>query len=92
MKPYRDFILCELIEEARGGLVIAKDVEDSQQRGRVLATGPGRYEYGQFVANDVKPGQVVRWQKFAESGAVFNEAGKHLALIRESQVMAVEES
>ena len=92
MKPHRDFILCEIIKEDRGGLVVARDATDSEQRGRVLEVGPGRYEYGFFVPNTLKPGQIVTWNKFAERDFILQRDGKEVTLIRESQVLATEEA
>lgn len=89
MKPFRDFILCQIIEEEIGGLVVSKDVEDSQQEGLVIESGPGRYEYGAFVPNDIAPGQKVMWSKFAEKDYLYEEDGKKFTYVRAAQILAV---
>lgn len=93
MRPVRDFVLVEIIEEDAskpGVLSVARDKTDSYQRGTVVASGPGRYEYGEFVPNEFPPNETIRWAQGADYGATFEENGKKYALIRASQVMAVE--
>jgi chaperonin GroES len=71
MRPLRDRILVERIEEAEqrvGGIIIPDTAKEKPQSGRVIAVGKGRInDKGQVFPLDVKEGETVLFGKYAGS-------------------------
>lgn len=90
IKPLHDYILVKLITKS-SGVVATSDVEDTEQKGEVVATGPGVYYQGTFVEPKVKKGDVVYFQKHkynADTPEELLEQG--YALIRDIHLLAKE--
>ena len=52
-------------EEKVNGLFVPDEGKEKPQEGIVVAVGPGKYVYGNFVPTSVQPGERVLFGKFA---------------------------
>jgi chaperonin GroES len=91
IRPLHDRVIIERIEERQtaGGIVIPETAGDKPQRGKILATGPGKKENGQISALDVKVGDEVLFAKY--SGTEVKVEGTDLLVMREEDIMGVVE-
>ena len=91
MRPLRDRILVERIEEAEqrvGGIIIPDTAKEKPQSGRVIAAGKGRInDKGQVFPLDVKEGETVLFGKYA--GSEIKIDGKEYLILREDDVLGV---
>lgn len=91
MRPLRDRILVERIEEAEqriGGIIIPDSAKEKPQSGRVIAVGKGRInDKGQVFPLDVKEGEMVLFGKY--SGSEIKIDGKEYLILREDDVLGV---
>ena len=91
MRPLRDRILVERIEEAEqriGGIIIPDTAKEKPQSGRVIAVGKGRKnEKGETFALDVKPGDTVLFGKYAGSEVTLD--GEELLIMKEEEVLGI---
>jgi chaperonin GroES len=91
MRPLRDRILVERIEEAEqriGGIIIPDTAKEKAQSGRVIAVGKGRInDKGQVFPLDVKEGETVLFGKYA--GSEIKIDGKEYLILREDDVLGV---
>ncbi len=89
LQPIGKYVKVEIVD-TKTGLTMVKDLEDSQQKGTVLAVGDSWIEEGVTVTHKVAPGDVIVWAAYAESKASFEEDGKTVVLIPANQIMGVE--
>ena len=91
MRPLRDRILVERIEEAEqrvGGIIIPDTAKEKPQSGRVIAVGKGRInDKGQVFPLDVREGETVLFGKYA--GSEIKIDGKEFLILREDDVLGV---
>jgi chaperonin GroES len=91
MRPLRDRILVERIEEAEqriGGIIIPDTAKEKPQSGRVIAVGTGRInDKGQVFPLDVKQGETVLFGKY--SGSDIKIDGREYLILREDDVLGV---
>ena len=91
MRPLRDRILVERIEEAEqrvGGIIIPDTAKEKPQSGRVIAVGKGRInDKGQVFPLDVKEGETVLFGKYA--GSEIQIDGREYLILREDDVLGV---
>lgn len=89
IRPLHDRVIIERIEErtTAGGIVIPETSGDKPQRGRVTATGPGKFENGTLQKLEVKVGDEVLFGKY--SGTEVKVDGKNLLVMREEDIMGV---
>ena len=96
MRPLRDRILVERIEEAEqriGGIIIPDAAKEKPQQGRVVAVGTGRVNdegkvnEGKVIPLDVKAGDTVLFGKYA--GSEIKIDGQEYLIIREDEVLGV---
>lgn len=89
IRPLHDRVILERIEErtTAGGIVIPETSGDKPQRGRVTATGPGKFENGTLQKLEVKVGDEVLFGKY--SGTEVKVDGKNLLVMREEDIMGV---
>jgi chaperonin GroES len=91
MRPLRDRILVERIEEAEqrvGGIIIPDTAKEKPQSGRVIAVGRGRInDKGQVFPLDVKEGETVLFGKYA--GSEIKIDGREYLILREDDVLGV---
>lgn len=91
-RPLHDRVLIERIEEevTAGGIVIPDNAKEKPSRGKVISAGKGKHDSnGNLLAMDVKAGDVVWFGKYA--GTDVKIAGKDLVVMREEDIMGIEE-
>jgi chaperonin GroES len=89
LKPLGDRVIVEVLEEEEvtySGIVLPDTAKEKPQRGKVLATGPGRYEDGKLVPLDVKDGDEIIFSKYG--GTEVKDAGDEYLILRESDILA----
>jgi chaperonin GroES len=89
LKPLADRVIVEVLEEEEvsySGIVLPDTAKEKPQRGKVLATGPGRYEDGKLVPLDVKDGDEVIFSKYG--GTEVKDQGDEYLILRESDILA----
>ena len=90
LKPLADRVILELVEEEEttvSGIVLPETAKEKPQRGRVVATGPGRYEEGKLVPLTVEEGDEVLYSKYG--GTEVKVDGNEYLILRESDILAV---
>jgi chaperonin GroES len=75
-------------DKSEGGIFIPEQAQEKSQRGEVLAVGSGyRNEHGNFIVADVKPGDVVLFNKYGGAEVVVD--GERLMLIHPDEIIGV---
>ena len=92
IKPLEDKILVEALEAettTASGLVIPDTAKEKPQEGRVVATGPGRFDNdgAKRVPMDVAEGDVVVFSKYG--GTELKYDGKEYLLLNARDILAV---
>lgn len=78
----------EAEEMTSGGIMLPDSAREKPQRGKVVATGPGRLlDSGERGKLSVKKGDVVFYGKY--SGTEIEVTNDQFVIIRESDVLAV---
>lgn len=86
IKPLGSRVLVEVLEsetKTASGIIIPDSAREKQQRGTVLATGPGT----ESEKMEVKAGDVVLYGKFA--GTEIEEDGKKFIILNQSEILAI---
>jgi chaperonin GroES len=89
LKPLGDRVIVEVLDEEEvtySGIVLPDTAREKPQRGKVMATGPGRYEDGKLVPLDVKKGDEIVFSKYG--GTEVKEGGEEYLILRESDILA----
>ena len=93
IRPLHDRVLIKREEEATesaGGIIIPDSATEKPMRGTIVATGKGRVtDTGEVRALDVKTGDHVYFAKY--SGTELKIQGEEMLMMREEDIMAVEE-
>ncbi|MGF7437653.1 co-chaperone GroES [Lentilactobacillus senioris] len=91
LKPLGDRVIIETLEEQEetvGGIVLASNVKEKPQTGKVIAVGAGRVlDNGQAVAPAVKEGDVVMFDKYAGTEVNYDE--KSYLVLHEKDIVAI---
>ena len=92
IKPLEDRVLVEPLEAVQttaSGLVIPETAKEKPQEGKVVATGPGRFDDSgeKRVPLDVKEGDVVVFSKYG--GTELKYDGKDYLLLSARDILAV---
>ena len=91
VKPLDDRILVkqsEAEEKTAGGIVLPDTAKEKPQRGKVIATGPGKLlESGKRGEMSVKKGDDVFYGKY--SGTEIKIDGEEYVILKEADVLAV---
>jgi len=90
-RPLNDRVLVERLEAeemSAGGIIIPDSAKEKPQKGKVVATGPGkRLEDGARAELTVKDGDKVLFGKYA--GSEINFDGVDYLILREDDILAV---
>jgi len=93
IRPLDDRILVkqsEAEEKTAGGIFLPDTAKEKPQRGKVIATGPGKMlKNGQRGGMEVKKGDVVFYGKYA--GTEVEVDGEKLVIIRENDILGIVE-
>jgi chaperonin GroES len=91
IKPLDDRIVVEQSEaeeKTAGGIVLPDTAKEKPQRGKVMATGPGKLlDSGERGQMSVRVGDVVFYGKYAGSDVEID--GTKYVILRESDVLAI---
>jgi len=91
IQPLDDRVLIrqsEAEQTTAGGIVLPDTVKEKPQRGKVVATGPGKLlDSGKRGAMSVKKGDEVFYGKYA--GTEVKVDTKDFVILRESDVLAI---
>ena len=75
-------------EVTAGGIVLPDSAREKPQRGKVLATGPGKLlDSGERGTMSVKKGDVVFYGKY--SGTEVEVGGETYVIVREGDILAI---
>jgi len=90
IEPLDDRIVVEPLEaeeKTRGGIVLPDTAKEKPQKGKVVATGPGRLlDDGKRAPMGVKKGDTVVYAKYG--GMEIEIDGTEYMILRESDVLA----
>lgn len=90
LKPLDDRVVVRAAESEEttvGGIVLPEAAKEKQQKGEVVATGPGRLlDSGERASLSVKVGDSVLFGKYAGNDVKVN--GEELKIMRESDILA----
>ena len=93
VKPLGDRIVIrrfEAEETTAGGIVLPDTAKNKPQRGKVLATGPGKLlKDGKRKPLQVKVGDTVLFTTWAGDEFKGHQTGENVLLMREEDVLAV---
>lgn len=94
IRPLDDRVVVEPFEaeeRTRGGIVLPDTAREKPQRGKVIATGPGKLleKTGERGQMSLKVGDAVFYGKY--SGTEVEIDGDKYVILRESDVLAVED-
>jgi len=91
IKPLDDRVLVkqsEAEEKTAGGIVLPDSAQEKPQRGKVIATGPGKLlDSGERGSLSVKKGSEVFYGKYA--GTDVEVDGEKYVILRESDILAI---
>ncbi|PYI54294.1 co-chaperone GroES [Paenibacillus flagellatus] len=90
LKPLGDRIVIEpqkQEERTAGGIVLPENTKEKPMKGTVVSVGPGRLENRQRIAPEVKPGDLVMFNKYA--GTEVKVDNQTYLIMRESDIMAI---
>ena len=90
LEPLDDRIVVEPMEaesKTKGGIVLPDTAQEKQQKGKVIAVGPGRVaDDGKRIPPTVKKGDKVIYARYG--GSEIDVDGKEYMILRESDVLA----
>jgi chaperonin GroES len=91
IRPTDDRVLIKALEaeeKTAGGIVLPDTAKEKPQRGKVVATGPGKLlDSGDRAAMTVKIGMTVIYGKYA--GTEIKLEGDEHTIMRESEILAI---
>jgi chaperonin GroES len=91
IRPLDDRIVIEQStaeEVTRGGIVLPDTAKEKPQRGKVIATGPGKLlDSGERGEMDVRVGDEVFYARYSGTNVEIN--GEEFVILRESDVLAI---
>jgi len=90
LKPLDDRVIvkaAESEEKTVGGILLPDNAKEKQQKGSVLAVGPGKLlDSGERGTLSVKVGDTILFGKYAGNDVKVN--GQELKIMRESDILA----
>src|SRR3989344_6430173 len=88
--PLSDHVLIEPLREERkkGGIILPETAEkERQEKGKVVAVGPGKVKDGKRVALEVKRGDIVLFTKYGPNEIKID--GKEYLIAKEEDILAI---
>ncbi len=89
LRPLGDRVLVlplEREEKTKSGIILPESAQEERAEGKVVAVGKGKMVDGKLIALDVKVGEVVLINKWAE-GVKFE--GKEYKIVKEEDILGV---
>ena len=88
--PLSDHVLIEPLreEKKKGGIILPETVEkERQEKGKVVAVGPGKVKDGKRIPVEVKRGDVVLFTKYGPNEIKVD--GKEYLIAKEEDILAI---
>ena len=88
--PLSDLVLIEPLreEKKKGGIILPETVEkERQEKGKVVAVGPGKVKDGKRIPVEVKRGDVVLFTKYGPNEIKVD--GKEYLIAKEEDILAI---
>ncbi len=88
--PISDHILIEHLKEEKkkGGIILPETADkERQEKGKVVAVGPGKFRDGKRVPLEVKKGDVVLFSKYGPNEIKVD--GKEYLIAKEDDILAI---
>ncbi len=88
--PLSDHVLIEPLKEDRkkGGIILPDTIDkEKQEKGKVIATGPGKLKDGKRVPMEVKKGDIVLFTKYGPNEVKIE--GKEYLIAKEEDILAI---
>ena len=88
--PLSDHVLIESLreEKKKGGIILPETVEkERQEKGKVVAVGPGKIKDGKRTPSDVKKGDIVLFTKYGPNEVKID--GKEYLIAKEEDILAI---
>ena len=92
MRPLLDNVIIERIEDKlKGGIELPESSKNKSLKGKVIAVGPGKNEYGKFIHPTVIVGDMVIFSKYGLNEIqvcgkdLLSMEAKHIVLILEGE-------
>lgn len=88
--PLSDHVLIEPLreEKKKGGIILPETIEkERQEKGKVIATGPGKTKDGKRSPLEVKKGDVVLFTKYGPNEIKID--GKEYLIAKEEDILAI---
>ena len=91
IRPLSDHVLIKPMEpeeKKQGGIIIPDTAKEKPQKGKVIATGPGKItEEGKKIPMEVKKGDNVLYGKYSGTDITIDEI--EYLIVRESDILAI---
>ncbi len=87
--PLHDRVLVRRLEEkesVKGGIIIPDTAREKPQEGEVVAVGNGRWEKGQLIPLDVKPGDRILFGKYSGNDIKIDD--EEYMILKEDEILA----
>ncbi len=88
--PLSDHVLIEPLKEEKkkGGIILPETADkERQERGKVVAVGPGRVKDSKRVALEVKRGDIILFTKYGPNEIKVD--GKEYLIAKEEDILAI---
>ena len=88
--PLSDHILIEPLKEEKkkGGIILPETADkERQEKGKVIAVGPGKVRDGKRIALEVKKGDVVLFTKYGPNEIKID--GREYLIAKEEDILAI---
>ena len=88
--PLSDHVLIEPLreEKKKGGIILPDTVDkERQERGKIVAVGPGKMKDGKRILPEVKKGDVVLFTKYGPNEIKID--GKEYLIAKEEDLLAI---
>ena len=88
--PLTDHVLIEPLKEEKkkGGIILPETADkERQERGKVVAVGPGKVKDGKRIPLEVKKGDVVLFTKYGPNEIKID--GKEYLIAKEEDILAI---
>ena len=88
--PLSDHVLIEPLKEEKkkGGIILPETADkERQEKGKVIAVGPGKVRDGKKIALEVKKGDVVLFTKYGPNEIKID--GREYLIAKEEDILAI---
>jgi chaperonin GroES len=73
--------------KTKSGIIIPDTAKEKSHQGEIIAVGSGKYDDGQLVPMNVKPGDKVLYKEYG--GDEFKLDGEELIILKEEDILGI---